>query len=78
MLFRSVAEYSGKRSRTKTVTAFLSKEERDKFNNMLKMAEPFLYRDNDGDVIVGAVSGLQSSKNHFGYEVSFIINEIEV
>lgn len=73
-----VAEYHGKRTRSKTIAAFFSKEERDKFHSMLLRLEPLIFRDNDGDVITGVITGLQSSKNFFGYESSFTINEIEV
>lgn len=73
-----VAEYSGHRTRSKTVAAFVSKEELSTMKALIRQFKPLIFRDNNGDVMVGAVAGLQSRQNYFGYEVSFIINEIEV
>lgn len=69
-----VPEYSEFRSFEKSLTFFLeSRKEIDNLNDLINNAKTLIYRDTDGEIIIGSVFSLDFAKTTLGYNVSFTI-----
>ena len=74
-----IVEHSEFNGITKNLGFFIKiRPELDKIKELIDSRKTLIYRDNDGENIIGSILGLQYSKNILGYVIGFTINKTEV
>lgn len=69
-----VAEFSEFKDEEKTVTFFFeTKDEEKELIRVISSKETLIYRDIDGEIIIGCIFALDYSRTTLGYEVTFTI-----
>lgn len=73
-----VAEYSEFNNRVKSLTFFVRTiEEVEAIEKMIEARRTFLYRNNNGKNIYGAIFDISYEEDIFGYEISFTITQTD-
>jgi len=69
-----VPEYSEYRKMEKSLSFYLeSRNEVDRLRSLIDSSKTLIYRDTDGEIIIGCVLSVNYSKNALGYSVTFAI-----